>query len=91
MVGRAHRPGWNPFAGISNIAGQRAAAVPIGFADGLPVGLQVIGRHVGDGTVLAVAVAGIVEQVGALDESGLGSPTHPLAFLSTVGAAATVA
>jgi aspartyl-tRNA(Asn)/glutamyl-tRNA(Gln) amidotransferase subunit A len=41
-----------------NITGQPAASVPCGFTkDGLPVGLQIVGRRFADNTVLRVAAA----------------------------------
>ncbi|MFD7156602.1 amidase [Kribbella sp. NPDC059898] len=50
--------GWTPFAAIANLTGQPAASIPCGLTGaGLPVGLQLIGRHLGDETVLAAASA----------------------------------
>lgn len=42
---------------ISNIYGNPAVSVPAGTIDGLPVGLQVIGRHHDDALLLDVALA----------------------------------
>lgn len=43
--------------GIANAAGLPAAAVPAGLHEGLPVGVQILGRPGGDRTVAAVAAA----------------------------------
>jgi len=40
-----------------NIAGVPAMSIPAGFADGLPVGMQLIGRHFNEETLLRVAYA----------------------------------
>jgi aspartyl-tRNA(Asn)/glutamyl-tRNA(Gln) amidotransferase subunit A len=40
-----------------NIAGVPAISVPAGFAGGLPIGMQVIGKHFGEETILKVAYA----------------------------------
>ena len=49
---------WTPFTYVCNLTGQPAASVPCGFAsDGLPVGLQIIGRWRDDVGVLRAAAA----------------------------------
>ncbi len=49
---------WTPFTYPFNLTGQPAATVPCGFdADGLPIGLQIVGRWRGDPTVLRAAQA----------------------------------
>ena len=40
-----------------NASGHPAISVPCGLIDGLPVGLQIIGRHFDDFTVLRAADA----------------------------------
>jgi aspartyl-tRNA(Asn)/glutamyl-tRNA(Gln) amidotransferase subunit A len=57
--GRAVRPSdWSPFTFLLNLTGQPAATVPAGWTDdGLPVGLQIIGRHLDDPLVLRAAAA----------------------------------
>jgi aspartyl-tRNA(Asn)/glutamyl-tRNA(Gln) amidotransferase subunit A len=65
---------WSAFSYIANFTGQPAASVPVGFArpagsestggtPALPVGLQIIGRHLGDESVLAFSA--LVERVCA--------------------------
>ncbi|MFN0317067.1 MAG: amidase [Burkholderiales bacterium] len=49
---------WLAFTHPMNMTGQPAATVPAGFTrDGLPVGLQIAGRHLGDRTVLKASGA----------------------------------
>jgi len=49
---------WLAFTFPMNMTGQPAATVPAGFTrDGLPVGLQIVGRHLDDKTVLAASGA----------------------------------
>ena len=49
---------WLAFTFPMNMTGQPAASIPAGFTeDGLPVGLQIIGRHLDDPTVLRASAA----------------------------------
>lgn len=49
---------WLSFCFPFNFTGQPAASVPAGFtASGLPIGMQIVGRHLDDGLVLAVSAA----------------------------------
>jgi len=49
---------WLSFTFPLNLTGQPAATVPAGFTrDGLPVGLQIIGRHLDDPSVLRASAA----------------------------------
>jgi aspartyl-tRNA(Asn)/glutamyl-tRNA(Gln) amidotransferase subunit A len=49
---------WTPFTYPFNLTQQPAASIPCGFArDGLPVGLQIVGRMFDDATVLRAAHA----------------------------------
>jgi aspartyl-tRNA(Asn)/glutamyl-tRNA(Gln) amidotransferase subunit A len=49
---------WLAFTFPFNMTGQPAASVPAGFTrDGLPVGLQIIGRHLDDPLVLRASAA----------------------------------
>ena len=49
---------WLAFTFPLNFTGQPAASVPAGFSvDGLPIGLQIIGRHLDDPTVLRACAA----------------------------------
>jgi aspartyl-tRNA(Asn)/glutamyl-tRNA(Gln) amidotransferase subunit A len=50
--------GWSPFTVPFNLTGQPAASLPCGFdAQGLPIGLQIVGRAYDDATVLRAARA----------------------------------
>lgn len=52
------RRGWFAFTFPFNLTGQPAATVPCGWtADGLPIGLQIVGRRYDDITVLKAAAA----------------------------------
>jgi aspartyl-tRNA(Asn)/glutamyl-tRNA(Gln) amidotransferase subunit A len=59
IAGRYVRPeSFLAFTIIANLTGQPAATVPAGFTrDGLPVGLQIIGRHLDDAMVLRASAA----------------------------------
>jgi aspartyl-tRNA(Asn)/glutamyl-tRNA(Gln) amidotransferase subunit A len=48
---------WTPFSYPFNLTQQPAASVPCGFAEGLPVGLQIVGPRHADNAVLAAAHA----------------------------------
>ena len=48
--------GWCPTY-LCNFSGHPAASIPAGFADGLPVGMQIIGRRYADADVLAASAA----------------------------------
>jgi len=50
--------GWIPFTPAFNLTGQPAASVPCGFTkDGLPIGLQIVGRRFADTLVLRASAA----------------------------------
>lgn len=56
--GRAVGPDdWCPFTFPFNLTGQPAASVPCGLVEGLPVGLQIVGPHLGDAATLGAAAA----------------------------------
>jgi aspartyl-tRNA(Asn)/glutamyl-tRNA(Gln) amidotransferase subunit A len=49
---------WSPYTYGANVTGQPAASVPCGLAsDGLPIGIQLLGRRHDDATVLRAAAA----------------------------------
>ncbi len=53
---------WIAFSSLANLTGLPAASVPIGFTtDGRPIGLQIMGRHLDDRGVLAIAA--VIEQL----------------------------
>jgi aspartyl-tRNA(Asn)/glutamyl-tRNA(Gln) amidotransferase subunit A len=59
IEGRMGRPtDWLCFTFPANMTGQPAATIPAGFTkDGLPIGLQIVGRHLDDKTVLRASGA----------------------------------
>jgi len=59
VLGRlAEGLGWSFFTYPFNLTGQPAASIPCGFtADGLPIGLQLVGRRHADAVVLAASAA----------------------------------
>jgi aspartyl-tRNA(Asn)/glutamyl-tRNA(Gln) amidotransferase subunit A len=48
---------WTPFTYPFNLSRNPACSIPCGFTDGLPVGLQIVGRHYEDALVLRAARA----------------------------------
>ena len=49
---------WTPFSFPFNLTQQPAASIPCGFSsDGLPIGLQIVGRTFDDAGVLAASAA----------------------------------
>ena len=50
-------PSWTPFSVPFNLTQQPAASVPCGYANGLPVGLQIVGKPFDDWSVLQAAKA----------------------------------
>jgi aspartyl-tRNA(Asn)/glutamyl-tRNA(Gln) amidotransferase subunit A len=49
---------WTPFTYPFNMTGHPGASVPCGFTrDGLPIGLQIVGKRLADATVLRAAAA----------------------------------
>jgi len=59
IAGREVAPfDWLPFTFPINMTGQPAASIPAGFtSEGLPVGLQIVGRHLDDPLVLRASAA----------------------------------
>ena len=56
----------------TNLAGIPAISIPVGLSDGLPVGLQIMGRHFDESTILRVARA-VEKAVGFSDMPDLPS------------------
>ncbi|MBS7791689.1 amidase [Roseococcus sp. SDR] len=84
IAGRAVGPDdWTPFAALSNLTGQPAISLPAGFADGLPVGIQLIGRRLEDRHLLRVAAS----FEAAAGEARPWPPMAPPADLHAVAAA----
>jgi Asp-tRNA(Asn)/Glu-tRNA(Gln) amidotransferase A subunit family amidase len=48
---------WIAYTYLTNMTGTPSISVPCGFVDGLPVGLQVMGRPGDEATILRVASA----------------------------------
>ena len=49
---------WLHFTYLLNFTGQPAASIPAGWTDdGLPIGLQIVGRHQDDALVLRASAA----------------------------------
>ena len=60
IAGREVHPRWDylPFTPVFNLSGQPAASIPCGFsADGMPIGLHIIGRRGEETTVLRASAA----------------------------------
>ena len=67
-IGGVESPFWAPFAAAFNLTRHPAGTVPVGFtADGMPVGLQVVGPHLADLAVLRAMAA--IEDVVQLDSA----------------------
>ena len=50
------RKAWYPYTHPFNLSGNPAVTLPCGWAsDGLPVGLQLVGPHLGDARLLRAA------------------------------------
>jgi len=60
IAGREVHPRWDylPFTPVFNLSGQPAASIPCGFsADGMPIGLHIVGRRGEETTVLRASAA----------------------------------
>lgn len=84
--------GWTPFTYPFNLSGNPAASLPCGLTvNGLPVGLQVVGRRHADALVMAfcqqaedhVFKEKIPPLVSAGDKAGWGTPSNPTAEISS--------
>ncbi len=51
----ARAAAFTPFTAIANVTGQPAVALPLAERDGLPAGVQLLGRQAGEGALLALA------------------------------------
>ena len=49
---------WTPMRTLPfNLSGHPALSVPMGFAEGLPLGMQIVGRHGAEDVILSIAAA----------------------------------
>jgi len=46
---------FTPFTPLVNVTGQPAVSLPLGWSDGLPIGVQLIGRPFAEGTLVRLA------------------------------------
>jgi amidase len=46
---------FTPFTQVANITGQPAVSVPLSWSDGLPIGVQLVGRPAGEATLFRVS------------------------------------
>jgi Asp-tRNA(Asn)/Glu-tRNA(Gln) amidotransferase A subunit family amidase len=54
----ANEAAWTPMRTIGfNVTGHPALALPIGLAQGLPLGMQVVGRHFGEARICQIGDA----------------------------------
>lgn len=59
---------WTPAAFPMNLTGQPVISVPVGFSkSGLPIGMQIVGPHLGDFAVISAAVAFETTRIGGAD------------------------